>query len=65
MLPDFPQVEVRHREVNEWWHVDGKSVMISTAEGLCRGDICSRFSNLETISTYSRFVLTTISTESA
>ena len=19
------QVEVRHREVNEWWHVDGKS----------------------------------------
>ena len=39
--------------------------MISTAEGLCRGDFCSRFSNLKTISTYSRFFLDTISTESA
>ena len=39
--------------------------MILKNEGLCRGDFCSRFSNLNTISTYSRFVLTTISTEAA
>ena len=35
----------------------------STTDGLCRGDFFSRFSNLKTISTYSRFVLVSISTE--
>ena len=37
----------------------------STTDGLCRGDFFSRFSNLKTISTYSRFVLVSISTELA
>lgn len=37
--------------------------MISTIDGLCRDDFCSRSSNLKAISTYSRFVLATISTE--
>ena len=39
--------------------------MSSTTVGLCRGNFCSRSSNLKTMSTYSSFVLTTISTESA
>ena len=39
--------------------------MISTPDGRCRGNFCSRSSNLKPISTYSRFVLAMISTESA
>ena len=39
--------------------------MTSTNEGFCRGHFCPRFSILMTLSTYSRFVLIMISTESA